>query len=127
MIPTLQTKFGKEGNCLAACIATLYVVDIDKVPTASDHTWDKEMSEWFSAKFNKFMIPLRLHDLDYNIFGGSFIITIIDSDNPDVERHAVITKGDKIVFDPMKGVITKELKQESDPVYLVIGDMFKDK
>ena len=126
MNPILQTKFDKDGNCLAACIATIYSVDIDSIPSLSDHIWDKEISEWFAKQFNKFIIPMRLHDLEDSVFNGSFVLTVINSENPNIERHAVITQGNKIVFDPMLGVIDKELKQESDPVFLVIGDLINE-
>lgn len=45
-----QTKFGsKDGNCLAACLATLLRLDIDEVPSFfSDDsgTWREKMGAW---------------------------------------------------------------------------------
>lgn len=45
-----QTKFGgKDGNCLAACLATLLRLDIDEVPgffSDDSGTWREKMGAW---------------------------------------------------------------------------------
>lgn len=122
--PTLQTKFGKEGNCLSACIATLYPVDINEVPLFSDDdlNWVSYFSSWFQGRFNKFVITVRVLEDDIELFKGSLVIASILSPHPEVERHAVITKGGKIVFDPMAGEVNIPLRYSDDPVFLIIGD-----
>jgi hypothetical protein len=51
MIPVKQTKFGDEGNCFAACIASLLECDINCVPfLAKDEDWDE-----YATRLNSFL------------------------------------------------------------------------
>jgi len=51
MIPVMQTKFGNDGNCLAACIASLLEMDIDDVPVyLDDDTWYEQYEKWLTSK-----------------------------------------------------------------------------
>lgn len=127
--PTLQTTYGEEGNCLAACIATLYPVSIDEVPfyLDVDEKWVFNLSEWFGIKLNKFLITVRLQEKQHlDLFNGSLIIASIRSPNPVVERHAVITCRDKVVFDPMLGECCYALDLVGgDPVFILISEVLK--
>lgn len=45
--PTMQTKFGYEGNCLSAVIATLFDVDLKDIPNFAndgDEEWLHSLS-----------------------------------------------------------------------------------
>ena len=124
--PTLQTKFGEQGNCLSAVIATLFDVHIDEVPLFADYDdkWVLELSTWMAQKFNKYVMPVSLEAHEQTeLFCDSLMITFIDSPNPDVDRHAVISIGDKIVFDPMIGEVDQNISQSQNPHFLVIGDI----
>ena len=126
--PTKQTKFGKNGNCLSAVIATLFDVEIGDIPLFADDEeyWVFELSKWFSKKFGKFVCPVKLASQeDLFVFCESLIITCINSPNPDVERHAVITKGNNVVFDPMVGECCYQLTEGMDATFIVIGDLLK--
>ena len=49
MKPVFQTRFGKQGNCLAACVASILEVDLEVVDfSCFDHPPDK----WFDL-FNE--------------------------------------------------------------------------
>lgn len=125
--PTLQTKFGEEGNCLAACIATLYPVSIDEVPfyLDTDDDWIFSLSEWLGRKLDKYLITVRLQDeCHLNLFNGSLVIASVKSPNPAVERHAVITCRNKIVFDPMIGECCYAIDLvQDDPVFVLVSDV----
>lgn len=126
--PTLQTKFNEKGNCLQAVIATLYDVNIDEIPYFDNHStdWLHAMSEWFSLKFHKYVVSIELSDIEHiTLFMDSLIITTINSNNPhpDVNRHAVITKGSFIIFDPMFGSMKKPLTKSMEPYFLMISDI----
>lgn len=42
-----QTKFElPEGNCGAACLATIFGVAIDEAPNMNDERWDEAVSAW---------------------------------------------------------------------------------
>ena len=124
--PTKQNKFGTEGNCLPAVIATMFNVCIDDVPgfSSEGENWSLGMSRWMQEKFNKYVVPTRTEELDHTgLFGNSLMMVSIISTNPAVERHMVIVQGDRIVFDPMAGEVNAPLLPSMDPVFLVIGDV----
>jgi len=47
----MQTKYGEDGNCFAACVASLLEVSIDEVP------WLKEPENWedYSLRLNNYL------------------------------------------------------------------------
>jgi len=124
--PTKQTTFDTGGNCLSAVIATLFDVKITDIPLFADddEQWGVELSKWMARKFGKYIAPMKLaNPEDVFIFNGSLVITAINSPNPKVERHAVITRGDKIFFDPMKGEVSRQITDDMDATFMVIGDV----
>ncbi len=123
--PTLQTKFNNEGNCLAACIATLFDVSIDDVPSdLDDDIWHFQISEWFSVTLNKFMLLITLDSSGVvALLNHSLCIVAINSPNPLVERHVVICQDELIVFDPMVGEVSNPLLSSMEPTYLIIADI----
>lgn len=126
--PTLQTKFNEEGNCLAASLATIYGVNIKDVPFFDDENWVFDLSVWLGKTLGKFVVPVKLADKrDYEVFCDSLVITSINSDNPKVKRHVVITKNGRIVFDPMIGEVDRPLLQKMEPTYLIVGDIVERK
>lgn len=124
--PTKQTKFGNKGNCLSAVIATLFDVNITDIPVFADDEehWAVELSKWMSRKFGKYVVPMKLAEPDdIFVFCDSLMITAINSNNPDVDRHAVITKGNMVIFDPMIGECNYPLTDDMDATFMVVGDV----
>jgi len=61
MKPVDQTLFGGEvGNCLAACVASIFEIELDKVPNfaAAGDRWGEALAEWASERG---WVPLLLH------------------------------------------------------------------
>ena len=128
--PTLQTKFGKDGNCLCACLATLFDVSIKDIPNFADSgkNWAKACSRWLKENFGKFAVEIQLHDLKHTeAFCDSFVIMTLDTKKPEVTefRHAVITKGANIIFDPLKGEVEIPISEKINPVFLIICDVME--
>lgn len=124
--PTMQTSFNEEGNCLSACIASLFDVGINNVPFFDDNDgeWVWKLSRWMGEKFGKFLIPVGFSEPKHLfLFNNSIVIASINSPNPRVERHAVICKGRRIIFDPMKGEVDIPITDEMEATYFVIGDI----
>ena len=120
--PTLQTKFNEQGNCLAAAISTLFDISIDEVPFFEEENWVLSLSRWASSKLGVFIVQVKLAEpSDHALFCGSLLITTIDSDNPKVDRHAVITKDGRIIFDPMVGAVNTPILSSMDPTFLVMS------
>ena len=54
MKPVFQTRFGKQGNCLAACVASILEVELEVVDfSCFDHPPDK----WFDL-FNEKLVKI---------------------------------------------------------------------
>ena len=124
--PVMQTTFNDEGNCLSACIASLYDVPIDDIPMFADNEsqWVFAMSDWFKKRFGKYVTIIRLDDIrSRNLFQNSYMIACIDTINPKAKRHAVIVKGDHIIFDPMHGEILEEITSDMMIEYIIIGSI----
>lgn len=122
--PTLQTVRGGKGNCLSACIATLFPIHIDDVIFfEDDYEWVAPLSVWCGEQLGKFVIPVNLSDDLYPLLCGSMIITTLDSSKTHTERHAVIVQDGYIVFDPMCGEVYRKLPDDCNPVFLLFGDI----
>lgn len=123
--PTLQTTFDEKGNCFSACIATMFPVGIDDVPFFETDEWHVDLQEWASEKLGVFFAHIKLPSMDdlAIAFNGSAIITAINSPNPKVERHAVITKGKNIIFDPMIGETKRSFTMVDDPTFILASAM----
>lgn len=63
MKTVLQTKFGEpDGNCHAACVASILEIELDRVPNFYADTparWDEVFSQWLVENFD-----LQTIDLD---------------------------------------------------------------
>jgi hypothetical protein len=107
MIPIKQTKFGDEGNCFAACIASLLECDINCVPfLGKDENWDE-----YNARLNVFL--KENHQIIF--YSGEYVSeNYSDFVNLDLRdsyyivsgkaargfEHAVIYKNSILVHDP---------------------------
>lgn len=99
MKPIFQTKFGKpDGNCTAACLASLLDLDIDTIPdfTTQGDSWITAFNEWLAPGGlallwielpNRFVIP---PDTYYMLWGIS----------PRDIEHSVIGYNGEMVHDP---------------------------
>ena len=85
MIPTKQTKFGKKGNCFAACVASILEIPINVVPDLGEYEksgyWIHKFNEWLSDKYKLVYIEVEtpLEDLKefFSQQPGGFYHTII--------------------------------------------------
>lgn len=125
---TLQTKFGQNGNCVQACVATLFGLEISDIPEfeQDDNEWCFKFSDWLRDRLGKFLMTVELNDESHiKLLSDSYCLSSINSPHPLVDRHAVITKGDRIIFDPMEGEVDKPVEWDENPVFYIIGDILK--
>jgi len=102
-----QTKFGSEGNCFAACIASLVETDIEKLPFLSDYEdrWDDYLEATNELLRTKFEVIILYgmwegwEDYLNKNFKDSFYIVSGDSNKQGLE-HAVIYKNGKLNHNP---------------------------
>ena len=128
MIPVTQTEFGaKHGNCYAACIASIFELPIESLPSVpTDDTvvvekyktdsnkdnWDVNnfYDAWWWDMWNAWFEANNLlrYRVDYNKFtprytehpAGYTILIGASPRNPNKVKHAVVAFNGKLVHDP---------------------------
>lgn len=105
MKPVDQTKFGRgEGNCFAACIASILEVPLEALPNIngySDDEWWTKTQRWVEENSDYSYIEVNITSLEEAnpIFGSSYWIATGKSPRGDF-RHAVVYLRGKMVHDP---------------------------
>jgi hypothetical protein len=96
MIPVEQTKTGfPDGNCFAACVASILEMPLDSVPHFLGDGWFDQWLDWLK-QFNLTLINLVVSP-DWQPKG----YTILAADSPRGEwLHAVVCLNGEIVWDP---------------------------
>lgn len=95
MTPIFQDKF--DGNCLAACLASIFEIRLDAVPFfGTDDKWFDRFSDWMITYFQLYPIDIEVPSVfvpkGYHLINGL-------SRNGDY-WHAVVGKDGEIVHDP---------------------------
>jgi len=102
-----QSKFGNEGNCFAACIASILEIELDSLPFLADFNdnWKDYLNALntnLKSRFNLF-IEYTTHENWESIFEDSFkdsyYIVSGESDQEGLE-HAVIFKNGTLQHNP---------------------------
>ena len=102
MTPVYQTKFGKEGNCLLAAIASFFdlsleeVPDFYKVPTPA---WRYVLTRYFEERFHAlFMISIPRDKLESYPFDPIYFVVGPTERGPDM--HICLYQDGKLLHDP---------------------------
>jgi hypothetical protein len=105
--PVFQTKFNNEGNCFAACVASLLECDINNVPFLYEQeTWEKyefRLNEFLKLEFKLFLITDEYDMEKYQYFLENDLKDSYSIVSGDAERgffHAVIYKNGNLAHDP---------------------------
>lgn len=97
MKPIDQTIFGERtGNCLAACIASIFECSIDEVGPFSPDGWHDDLARWLAPR-GFFPICLSLAAETWRPQG----LYVLAGRSPRGDfLHAVVARGREIVHDP---------------------------
>ena len=68
MIPVTQDIFGITGNCMAACVASIFELPLRDVPHFAEHNATENASDWFGM-FWKFVSQRGYDVVPYYISG----------------------------------------------------------
>ena len=122
MKPVMQTKYGEDGNCFAACVASILEVSIDEVP------WLKEPENWkdYSLRLNNYLKEkhyLKLFHFGFDALTNHYPDTMTDGYyivSGKIEgglEHSVVYKNGELIHDsnPKKNKIL-----ELECIYLFI-------
>jgi len=92
-----QTKFGEDGNCFIACLASILGTNIDIIPDADMGQWWIAINKWLLLNYGLFLISTTTVP---NNFYGSIVIADGVSPRSCNKKHAVLWRDGKILFDP---------------------------
>jgi len=94
-----QTKFGSEGNCMSACLATLLECHIEDIPCLHGHkNWRKALNDWMIPNHGFYLISVIANDDLFERTQGSLVIVAGESMRG--VNHAVIYKNGELWHDP---------------------------
>ena len=101
-----QDKFGEEGNCLPACIASIFDLELCSIPNFchldSDYTWFENLNTWLSKRGLFYLEAIfKRNELD-ELFLNNKVIHIITgrSRRSTTLFHAVVALNGREIFDP---------------------------
>lgn len=104
MRPVTQTKFGSpDGNCFAACVASILEVDLDSVPQDQSETWWHDFGRWLSREHR--LVPVMIDGdgekpvMEFST-GAPEVYWIASGMGPRGLLHSVVAKGSQLVHDP---------------------------
>lgn len=101
MIKLHQTKFGdKQGNCFATCVACLFdIKDVDSVPNfcVDYDDWFKAFCDFISQYGYTAIMLTPNHEVRARL---KDTLMIAGGMSPRGINHAVIVKGEELVWDP---------------------------
>lgn len=110
MIPVTQTILHSEdriGNCLQACVASIFELPIDDVPhfVELEDTWFMAMNEWCLSRFQCEPVMIEAKSHPFQVFLGSCIYIAsgvsprASEKEPDL-LHSCVYKDDELIHDP---------------------------
>lgn len=105
MIPVDQTKFGKGGNCMSACIASILEMDLNEVPNFFEIT-DTDIEWWtavrtFLRERGWGLLSIGVTEDMLKGYEGIFIVGGASPRFPGSKvQHAVIWQNGKLTHDP---------------------------
>lgn len=127
-----QTKFGAEGNCFTACLASMLDLEIDKVPDFANmverkgQNWFNRVQGWlYRRNIECLFIVTESPEVT---FKGIYCIEIGDCERSTVATHAVILKNGLFHFDPhpsKAGLLNN--REPKDRVFIVLASTWDDK
>lgn len=112
MKPVMQTRYGyPDGNCFAACIASILELELDQVPvisSADDDHWTRWQA-WLRER-GLMMITWPLHDPEGNLMWTPWGYGLLACTPPGADRgdapedrsvgHSVVVYEGEVVHDP---------------------------
>ena len=100
MKPIHQTKFGPtDGNCLAACLASIFEVHIDSITSfGRTPAWYEEFEHYMMSTFKIQPVDLNISSLEGWTPKGYYLVAgKSPRGNYD---HSIVAKDGKLVHDP---------------------------
>ena len=101
MIPVTQTRTGADGNCFAACLASILEIPLRSVPDFGDGDDFLEQAADFLAKHGLYYVQIPPNDAAFAAMcGAGDIFHTIEGTSPRGGQHAVVGLNGEMVWDP---------------------------
>jgi hypothetical protein len=110
MVPVMQTRFGRGGNCLAACVASILdrpLADLDFSCADYPQIWDDVLRGKLAPIGYTFAHVVNYPREKIKVFGSALYIAhgFTDRDPPwatpsERVQHAVVMSGSLLIHDP---------------------------
>lgn len=107
-----QTLRGLEGNCFAACVASILECTIEEIPSLPlDSNQNRALNKWLATRGLHYL-EVEPHTLIRGTFEDVICIFTVPSETPEVHEagltHAVVGKWDRLgrpalIHDPRPG------------------------
>lgn len=100
MKPVMQTKFGdKEGNCWAACLASIFECKIEDIPEMNENNWIRKTND-FLANRELYYVEIESKDNEYLTTWLIGYHCLIGKSPRGNFQHAVVGFCGEVVHDP---------------------------
>ncbi len=106
MKPVTQTTCdSQEGNCFAACLASLLEADIDIVPNIcapayARDDWDREINIWLVENFGVWWFDFSLPEKEVKNIIPTKAYHLMCGESSRERLHSVVGQGGHMVWDP---------------------------
>lgn len=105
MIPVTQTLLHDpdndiRGNCLQACLASIFEDDIENIPHFVEYTgadWFDRMNRWLIENKQCYILAITDWDKANHIFHG---YSIMNGTSPRGVKHSVVAYNNQMIHDP---------------------------
>lgn len=92
MQPVVQTRTGADGNCFAACLASILEIPLKQVPEFTEDDWLEEA--------NEFLAKHGLHYQRVPMYSRPSGYSTIEGISPRGGLHACVALDGELVWDP---------------------------
>lgn len=111
MKPVYQTRFGgseappgEQGDCLAACLATVFETSLEEAPEMPPYLGDDDDMRWWDTMeawcMERGVLPFHVLVEDGPLPLTYYILLVQSPSLPPPDGHAIVARGKEIVHDP---------------------------
>jgi hypothetical protein len=102
MNKVMQTQTGEMGNCMSACLATVFCLSIEDVPNFFDHSEGCNLKWWASLRewLRSLGYGVLTINADQSILDQMEGVLIVGGLSPRGVMHATVWKDGVMIHDP---------------------------
>jgi hypothetical protein len=95
-----QTRTGKDGNCFAACISSIFEIPLEEIPEFGDASFLDDVDTFLEPR-GLYYVQVPLDDESLSVvFRKGHILSTIEGLSPRGGLHACVALNGKLIWDP---------------------------